>query len=39
MKIPAKSYKFKVKKFEPLSDTQWAKIHDLFDKKVIEYGL
>lgn len=33
MKIQTKSYKFKIKKFEPLSDTQWANIHDLIEKK------
>lgn len=33
MKLSTPSYKFKVKKFERVSDTQWAKIHDLFEKK------
>jgi transposase len=33
MKLPDKSYTFKVKKFEPLSDTQWTNIQDLVEKK------
>ncbi len=33
MKLHTKSYAFKVKKFEPLSDTQWANIQDLVEKR------
>lgn len=32
MKLRAKSYAFKTRKFEPLSDTQWANIQDLVEK-------
>lgn len=32
MKLQKKTYNFKVTKFEPLTDTQWAKIQNFVEK-------